>query len=94
MPGYSSRSLAQKLGIKEGQKVLLVQAPSDYGKNLGPLPGVFPFRADTAARTRSKTLAKSAPFDFIQCFCRGSAELEALFPDLKGLLAWLSVWST
>lgn len=87
MAGYSSRSLAQKLGIKEGHKVLLILAPSEYEKTLGPLPGVFPFHAATVAQADSKSLSKSAPFDFIHCFCRQEAELQALFPVMKNLLA-------
>jgi hypothetical protein len=94
MAGYSPRGLVEKLGIKEGRKVLFIQAPGDYGKTLGPLPEVAS-RSATAAQAASRALAKSAPFDFIQCFCREEAELRSLFPILKGLLApdgmvWIS----
>ncbi|HEX6925148.1 MAG TPA: hypothetical protein VF167_06940 [Longimicrobiaceae bacterium] len=37
-PGYSGRSLAQKLGIKEGSSLLAVGAPPDYLDRLGALP--------------------------------------------------------
>ena len=87
MAGYSERSLVQKLGIKEGHRVLLILAPSEYGKTLGPLPGVFSFQAATVAQAKAKSLAKSAPFDFIHCFCKEEAELEALFPVMKNLVA-------
>jgi len=36
--GYSSTPLAKKLGIKEGNRVLLVAAPRDYEQLLAPLP--------------------------------------------------------
>jgi hypothetical protein len=36
--GYSNRSLAQKLGIKAGSVVALVNAPDNYDKLLGVLP--------------------------------------------------------
>jgi len=35
---FSNRSTAQKLGIKEGWRVAVIDAPSDYAKILGPLP--------------------------------------------------------
>ena len=38
MAGYSGTPLAQKLGIKAGEKVLTLNAPANYGKLLAPLP--------------------------------------------------------
>ncbi len=38
MAGYSGTSLAQKLGIKAGQKVITLGAPAGYRKLLSPLP--------------------------------------------------------
>jgi hypothetical protein len=38
MAGYSGRSLAQKLGIKAGQKVVTLGAPPGYRTLLSPLP--------------------------------------------------------
>ncbi len=87
MAGYSPRSLADKLGIKEGHKALLVLVPPHYEKTLGPLPGVFPVYVVSLAQARAKSLGKRAPFNFIQCFCGSESELEMLFPVLKGLLA-------
>jgi hypothetical protein len=102
MAGYSSRTLVEKLGIKQDQKVLLVLAPSDYEKTLGPLPRVSLSRlAETSPAQKPAdkpavkpigyaipaALAKKAPFDFIQCFCTWEAELDAFLPVLKNLLA-------
>jgi hypothetical protein len=36
--GYSGTPLVKKLGIKEGQRVLLVAAPEDYASLVAPLP--------------------------------------------------------
>ncbi|HEV2840298.1 MAG TPA: DUF3052 domain-containing protein [Chthoniobacterales bacterium] len=38
MAGYSGTPLAQKLGIKAGQKVVTIGAPPGYRKLLSPLP--------------------------------------------------------
>jgi hypothetical protein len=36
--GYSGTPLAKKLGIKEGSRILLLDAPGDYAKLVEPLP--------------------------------------------------------
>ena len=38
MAGYSSTPLAKKLGIKEGSRIGLVNAPKDFETQLGELP--------------------------------------------------------
>ena len=38
MPGYSGKTLADKLGFKAGMAVMTVGAPTDYAKILFPLP--------------------------------------------------------
>jgi len=38
MAGYSATPLAKKLGIKEGSRIALVNAPKDFPTALGPLP--------------------------------------------------------
>lgn len=38
MAGYSSTPLPQKLGIKAGARLILVNAPADFGQTLGVLP--------------------------------------------------------
>ncbi len=43
MAGYSSTPLAKKLGIKEGSRVALVNAPEDFRKTLGKLPDKVEF---------------------------------------------------
>jgi hypothetical protein len=38
MAGYSSTPLPKKLGLKEGSRIALVNAPKDFGGELGTLP--------------------------------------------------------
>jgi hypothetical protein len=38
MAGYSSTPLAKKLGVKEGSRIALVNAPKDFQSYLGELP--------------------------------------------------------
>lgn len=88
MAGYSPKSLAGKLGWKEGRKALFLFPPDGYAGTLGrPLP--------VKATSIGKTITRKGPFDFIQAFVRSEEELERLFPQLKALLtpdgmAWIS----
>jgi hypothetical protein len=38
MTGYSSTPLPKKLGIKEGSRIALINAPKDFARELGELP--------------------------------------------------------
>src|SRR5688572_32478174 len=38
MAGYSGTPLPKKLGIKEGSRVALINAPKDFARSLGGLP--------------------------------------------------------
>lgn len=82
--GYSKRTLPEKLGIKPGSRILILNAPANYGDTLGQLPG------DVIVRVRFNGL-----FDFIQFFTKQKAELEKQFPRLKKSLrqdgmVWIS----
>jgi hypothetical protein len=76
--------ITKKMGMKPGQKVLILNAPEGYLQMLEPLP----------AGVEVQTLAEEM-YDFIQAFCAhkadvdrdASAILQALKPD--GLL-WLT----
>jgi hypothetical protein len=46
MAGYSGAPLAKKLGIKQGSRVLLADAPSNYLKLVAPLPHDVRFDAE------------------------------------------------
>ena len=84
MAGYSKRSLVDKLGIKAGYKILLINPPANYDGMLGLLP--------ENVRVFSET---QGPIDFIQFFTAERSELEKRFSDLKNALAlngmlWIS----
>lgn len=84
MAGYSSKSLADKLGIKPGTVVTALAAPPAYIRLLQPVP------ADVTFVNR---LAKKARF--IHCFVTKQADLEKDFPALARSLAddgmaWIS----
>jgi hypothetical protein len=77
MAGYSKRSLVAKLGMKAGSKVSFINPPDGYDETLGELP------PDIAI-----TESLKGPLDFVQCFVREKAALEAKFPVLKAALAY------
>ena len=82
--GYSKRTLIEKLGIKQGFKLAILNAPGNYATTLGPLPETVKI---------SKRLG--AALDFIQFFCRARRDLEEQFSALKSSLApngslWIS----
>ena len=74
--GYSGRALAAKLGIRPGERVVVVGAPPHYPALLGPLPEGVTFRSRLARAER-----------FIHRFASGQAELARAFPRLAGALA-------
>lgn len=77
--GYSGTPLIQKLGIKPGQRICILAAPSDFPKTLGPLPtGV----------TLLSRLGKPHSLDFIHFFTKHRLEFERKLPRLKTALAW------
>jgi hypothetical protein len=84
MAGYSKRSLVEKLGIKPGANLIILNAPEGYDKTLGALPAGV-----SVAPTLGGSLA------FIQFFTREREALESAFPALKQALAqggqlWIS----
>ena len=82
--GYSKRSLPEKLGLKQGSRFCILNAPTNYDDTLGELPpGV-----QRLARPRGA-------MDFIQFFTKQRSELDRVFPALKKELAetgmlWIS----
>jgi hypothetical protein len=66
VPGYSGKPLIDKLGIKAGNRVLLVNAPRGYRAALGP-----------ALRRAVVRARGEGPFDFVQVFARSIGELQA-----------------
>lgn len=71
MAGYSGRSLVEKLGIKPGTRIAIINAPRGYRKTLGELP-------------KGVTVASAARgfFPFIQFFVVDRAVAERELPRL------------
>lgn len=69
--GYSQRSLVEKLGIKPGTRIAIVDAPREYSKTLGKLPA-------------GVTVANVArgPLPFIHFFVVDRTVLEKQLPAL------------
>ncbi len=70
--GHSGRPLVQKLGIKKGDVLALLNAPDDYDLLLGKLP-----EGAVVAREPEGRL------DLVQLFVTERASLEREFPRLK-----------
>jgi hypothetical protein len=80
--GYSKRSLAEKLGLKAGLRICLLNPPPGYLEKLGPLPSNLEISPELIP-----------PLDFIQFFTTSSIELADNFPALKtGLSRQGQLW--
>ena len=75
MSGYSGTPLPKKLGIREGSRLAVLNAPDDFAETLGGLPEGVESR--TTARGRA---------DVIVCFVSSRAQLERRFDVLKRAL--------
>ncbi len=64
MVGYSGTPLAKKLGIKEGSKIFLLNAPANYLELVAPLPA----RAEVVSELTSDT-------DMVHIFSKSRGEL-------------------
>ena len=76
MPGYSKRSLTEKLGIPSGSRVVVRGEPRPYSSMVGSLP------EGTAVTSRLST-----GMPFIHQFARRRSDLKAEFPRLASALA-------
>lgn len=77
MAGYSGTPLPQKLGIKPGSRLALVQPPDGFDATLGALPdGVLVVPADEDA------------IDVAVSFVHDTVGVEEAFAALKPRLAW------
>ncbi len=75
MAGYSSTPLAKKLGIKQGFKIKLVNAPEYYFKLFTDMP------------TNVELSPGNKQIDFVHFFSRDAVELAKLLPRLKKTIA-------
>jgi hypothetical protein len=76
MAGYSGTPLLKKLGIKDGFRMLVLNAPRDYFELLGPLP--------TGVQVVS---TPKGPLEFIHFFTQNRKEYEKRLEELKGAIA-------
>ena len=81
---YSKRTLVQKLGIKDGARMIIVNPPDNYDQILTPLPD--------HVIVMKKVVGL---FDFIQYFTKSKIQLAEDLPTLKDHLVkngmiWIS----
>jgi len=81
---YSNKSLVEKLGIKQGSRMIILHSPRNYNNTLGKLPE----KVVVVKELRG-------PLDFIHFFTKKRRELEDAFPILKRELSrdgmiWIS----
>ena len=84
MAGYSGKPLVEKLGLKDGWVIAILNAPKGYDRLLGKLPRQVMPKATAVG-----------PLDFIQFFTKEKQELERRFAELARALApagmlWIS----
>ncbi|HEX7185430.1 MAG TPA: DUF3052 family protein [Thermoanaerobaculia bacterium] len=82
MAGYSGTPLPKKLGIKEGSRVVLIDAPDHFEAALDPLPG-----GATIDRLAGQAGQTGPPADVIVFFTDRVSRLEEKLADLAGSLA-------
>ncbi|MDT5063685.1 MAG: hypothetical protein QOH63_4144 [Acidobacteriota bacterium] len=70
--GYSETPLLKKLGIKEGFRLALVNAPKNFPAELGPLP-----------EGANIVAASQEPLDFVLIFAQSRAELPGKLAPLR-----------
>jgi Protein of unknown function (DUF3052) len=76
MAGYSGTPLSQKLGIKAGTTVLVINRPENYGELLGQLPN------DVCLTDRP-----ARDLDFVHFFTMRRSELQRQLKLLRGKLS-------
>lgn len=84
MSGYSGTPLVKKLGIKDGHRVAIIDAPATYRTLLDPLPPDVTFTVKADAKT-----------NIAHVFCTQRAKMAAHLKELRKKLAsdavvWIS----
>ena len=72
MAGYSGTPLPQKLGIKPGMTIVTINAPANYRRSLGTIPGSL---------TVSDRLKPNS--NFVHAFIKKRSELEKKLSTLR-----------
>lgn len=73
--GYSGKPLVQKLGVKPGFRVAVINPPADYAALLVPLPALVTFHD-----------VQVGQLNCIHLFVRACAELEQQLPVLRAYI--------
>jgi CheY-like chemotaxis protein len=81
MDRYASKTVAQKLGIKESSTIALIDPPLDYGKVLGEVPAHVEF-LENGGEPASVTL----------CFVREVHSLGRTLSEVRALAAASKLW--
>lgn len=81
MDRYAGRTVAQKLGIREGSTVALVDAPREGLKAIGELPQKVQLREDGAERA-----------DVTLCFITDFASLQSRLSEMRGRAGATKLW--
>ena len=81
MDRYASKTVAQKLGIKESSTVALIDPPPDYAKVLGEMPGLVEFLE-----------ASGEPGAVTLCFVREVHSLRRTLSEVRTLAASTKLW--
>jgi hypothetical protein len=76
MAGYSGTPLPKKLGVKENQRIALINAPDSFGESLGELPH------NTQIVNRL-----TSPLDLVMLFVDQEKQLVKQFPSIAVKLA-------
>jgi hypothetical protein len=79
--GYSGTPLPKKLGIDENAVVVLIDAPKDFAKTLGPLPAGAQLRGRTT-KNRHLTI----------WFCASAKRYQANFRAVAAALGGRALW--
>lgn len=75
MPGYSSKNLSDKLGLRPGMRAALVRVPDSVRALFGDLDAIKPLKQ-----------VSGVPFDFVLAAITSVEQLEAVLPNLKSHL--------
>ncbi len=85
MNAYSGTPLPKKLGVKAGTRGLLLSAPKDFERELGPLP--------EGARFRRRLGTSRGETDLVLLFAKSRADMERRLPDaIPALAPGGSIW--
>lgn len=76
MAGYSGTPLPKKLGLKENQRVAVINAPADFQRTLGDIPE----NVEIVKRLTS-------PLDLVMLFVEKEKQLQKQFSGLAARLA-------